>query len=111
MPENDSRARGIRVSANGLSFKLHLTPKGGHDRIDGWKTGADGEPYLKARVTAAPEKGKANAALIALTAETLAISKSRIAITSGETARLKTIAIDGDPGKLSEALLRLKSAD
>jgi uncharacterized protein len=43
-----------------------------------------------------PDKGKANAAVIALLAKTLGLPKSSIAVTAGHTARLKTIRIDAD---------------
>ncbi len=74
-------------------FVVRLTPKGGRDAIDGWAVGADGKAHLKARVAVPPEGGRANNALIALLAKSLAIPKTSIAIVAGETARLKTISI------------------
>jgi uncharacterized protein YggU (UPF0235/DUF167 family) len=59
---------------------------------------------LKARVTAPPEKGKANASLIALLADSLHVSKSAITIASGETARVKSIEIQGDAAQLRARL-------
>ncbi len=50
---------------------------------------------LKVRVRARPIDGKANAALIALMAKALDVPGSRIILTSGETARLKTLEISG----------------
>ena len=41
----------------------------------------------------APEDGKANAAVIALLAKELGVAKSALAITAGQKARLKTIAL------------------
>lgn len=79
-----------------LRFAVRLTPKGGRDAVDGWVNGADGKPYLKVRVSAPPEDGKANAALIQLLAKTLGVSKSSLVITSGETARLKIVEAVGD---------------
>ncbi|MBS0470099.1 MAG: DUF167 domain-containing protein [Proteobacteria bacterium] len=77
-----------------LIFQVRLTPKGGRDALERWMTGADGKEHLKARVAAPPEDGKANAALIALLAKSLGVAKSSIAIVAGDTARLKTIAIE-----------------
>jgi len=82
-----------RVAGGSILVAVRLTPKGGRDAIDGWAVGADGKPCLKVRVAVPPEQGKANAALIALLAKSLAVPKTRIAIVAGETARLKTIAI------------------
>lgn len=83
----------LRSHADGVAFQLRLTPKGGRDALDGWAKGADGNEHLKARVTAVPEDGKANAALIALLSKTLGVPKSAVRIASGETARLKTIVV------------------
>lgn len=62
---------------------------------------------LRLRVAAVPDKGKANAAVIALLAKALGVPKSAIAVTSGETARLKTVRIAGDRGALITALAKL----
>lgn len=74
-------------------MRVRLTPSGGADRIDGCATDETGS-YLKARVRAAPEDGKANAALEALIAKALGVAKSKVYITRGHTARMKTLAID-----------------
>jgi len=58
---------------------------------------AEGKSYLKARVSAVAEKGKANKALIALVAKSLGVAKSSVSLTSGETSRKKILRIDGDP--------------
>jgi uncharacterized protein YggU (UPF0235/DUF167 family) len=52
------------------------------------------------QVTAAPKKGKANAAVIEVLAEALDLPKSALRIVSGETSPLKTVEIDGDAGLL-----------
>ncbi len=99
------------VRAKGsVRFALRLPPKGGRDGIEGWTQGADGQTYLKARVSAVPEDGKANAALIALLAKTLGIAKSSILIARGETARLKVIEIAGDEAGLAAKLEALGDA-
>lgn len=75
---------------------VRLTPKGGRDAIEGWATDASGARYLKARVAAPPEDGKANRALQVLLAEALGVAKTKVAIVAGETARMKRIEIVGD---------------
>lgn len=95
------------TDAHGLVVHLRVTPNAGADRIDGTEQRDDGTAVLRIRVTAVPDKGKANAAVIALLAKALGLPKSAIALVSGETARLKTMRIDGDPGALAAALAKL----
>jgi uncharacterized protein len=95
--------------AHGILLHVRLTPKGGTSRVAG--TAFFGEkPVLKAQVTAPPEDGKANAALIALIAGWLGVPKSRVTVASGPKSRLKTVAIAGDPAPLM-AKVRLLLAD
>jgi uncharacterized protein YggU (UPF0235/DUF167 family) len=94
----------MRVTPGLVSFQVRLTPKGGRDAVEGWVEGADGAVHLKARVRAAPEDGKANAALIALLAESLDVPKSAVRIASGTTARLKRVEIAGDGKALAARL-------
>jgi uncharacterized protein YggU (UPF0235/DUF167 family) len=61
---------------------------------------------LRLRVAAVPDRGKANAAVIALLCKALGVPKSAIAVTSGAAARLKTVAIAGDGAALA---LRLET--
>lgn len=78
------------------TLRLRVTPNAGRDAIEGFEPLADGTEVLRIRVSAVPDKGKANAAVIALLAKTLRLPKSAFAITSGETARLKTLRIDAE---------------
>ncbi len=75
---------------------VKLTPRGRRDAIDGWIKDADGVRLLKVRVTAAPEDGKANRALIRLLADALGVAQASIRIASGETSRNKLIEIAGE---------------
>jgi len=67
----------------------------------------DGSAVLRMRVKAVPDKGKANAAVIALLAKALGVPKSSVTLVSGDTARLKTIQIEGDPTTLAAGVDRL----
>lgn len=49
----------------------------------------------KVRVTAAPEDGKANAAVVRLLAATLALPVRDVEIVSGHSSRDKTVALNG----------------
>ena len=92
---------------DGVAFWLRLTPKGGRDALEGFEALADGRLVLKARVRAAPEDGRANAALIALLATALHEPKSALTLVSGQTARMKKIHVAGDPASLKTALAKL----
>ncbi|EJT03543.1 DUF167 domain-containing protein [Rhizobium sp. CCGE 510] len=87
-----------------LRLAVRLTPNGGRDAIDGIEADGEGGALLKARVTSAPEKGKANKALILLVADALRIPKSSISLVAGQTARKKILRIEGDPEDLAKKL-------
>ena len=93
-----------------LRLAIRLTPNSGRNAFEGMETAADGEVFLKARVTAVPEDGKANKALILLLADTFRLPKSSISILSGETARKKILRIDGDPEDLEEKFKKVLKA-
>ena len=64
----------------------------------------DGE-RITVRVTAAPESGKANDAVVALLAKRLGVPKRSVQIVRGHKSRDKRISIDGISSK--ESLSRL----
>ncbi len=76
-------------------MRIRLTPKAARSRIEGVGAAADGA-VLKVAVTAPPERGKANAAMITLLAKTWRLPKTSMAITAGATARRKTLLVRGD---------------
>ncbi len=81
---------------SGVVLHVRLTPKSSRDALEGIETLADGACVLKARVRAVPEDGRANDALVTLVAKNLKTPASRIKITSGATARHKTLLLEGD---------------
>ena len=87
-----------------IRLAIRLTPNGGRDAIDGIEPDGEGGMLLKARVTAVPEKGKANKALIVLVAKSLSVAKSSISLASGDTSRKKILRIEGDTEDLVERL-------
>ena len=96
--------RCYRLSPSGLSLFIRVTPNAGRDAIEGVETRDDNTAVLRIRVRAVPDKGKANAAVVALIAKALGVPKSSVSVTSGETARLKTLAVAGDSERLVEAV-------
>jgi uncharacterized protein YggU (UPF0235/DUF167 family) len=74
-------------------LRVKVTPKAKSERIKK-EIAADGSVLYKIYVTAAPEDGKANAAVIKLLAKALGIAKSSLTITRGLTSREKTIQVN-----------------
>lgn len=73
-----------------VKLKVKVTPKASKNKI-----GKVHDGCLKIYVTAVPEKGKANCAVIDLVADALGIPAYDIEITSGTTSRVKELTIDG----------------
>ncbi len=73
--------------------RVKVTPRARNERIRKI-AGADASPVYRVYVTAAPEGGKANEAVIRLLSKALGISKSSLTITHGLTSPDKTIRID-----------------
>ncbi len=71
-------------------IKVRVHPKASRNQVEGFN-----DDVLVVKVTAVPEKGKANQALVELLAETLDIAKSKVKIVRGQSSRDKRIAIDG----------------
>jgi uncharacterized protein (TIGR00251 family) len=88
----------------GLKVAIRLTPKASRDRILGAAPEADGGVALKAQVTAVPEDGKANAALLKLLSKAWKIPKSDMDIVLGATDRRKVVLISGDSEDLRNRL-------
>ena len=66
--------------------------------------GRHGEGW-KLRVTAAPERGKANDAVLALLAETLAVPRSSVKLVSGGGSRDKIVELAGiEPDEIERRL-------
>jgi uncharacterized protein (TIGR00251 family) len=64
---------------------------------------------LRVAVTAAPEKGKANHAIVALLSETLGVAKSAIEIVAGDTSPQKRFLIhDATAEQIRSAIAQLR---
>ncbi|ODT70248.1 MAG: hypothetical protein ABS75_14185 [Pelagibacterium sp. SCN 63-23] len=91
----------FRPTETGLLIYLRVTPNAGRDAIDGPEIRDDGACVLRLRVSAVPDRGKANAAVIALVARALDVPKSSISLVSGETSRMKTLVVAGEAAVLA----------
>lgn len=81
-------------------LQVRVVPRAKRNAIE-----LDEDGGIKVRVTAVPERGKANAAVIALIAKALGVPKRNVEVVRGHTSRDKTISIDGVTR--DEALRRL----
>lgn len=79
----------VNSSAKGHVFFVKVTPKSKRASIEEWEEGK-----LKVKVVSPPEKGAANLEVIELLADALNIRKGLIRILSGETSRIKKVAVD-----------------
>ncbi len=91
----------------GIRLYLRATPGAATNEIAGLWQSADGETRVAVKVTAPPDKGKANAAILKLLAKKLGLPKSALSVRAGETSRLKVIQIEGEPDALAAALENL----
>ncbi len=86
--------------AQGTVLAVRAQPNARKDGVLGERAGA-----LRVGVTAAPEKGKANAAVAGVLAEALGCRPSRLVLLAGETARDKRfLVLDLDPTTLRARL-------
>jgi len=92
--------------SDGVRVRLRVQPRARRNRIGGLAAEADGSAALKVAVTAVPEDGRANAAVVALLADAWDMPKSGLAVVAGATDRRKTIHLQGDPRRLMQALER-----
>ena len=82
------------------TLAVKVVPGASRSRISGRY--GDG---LKIQVSAPPERGKANEAVIKLLAEALGVKPAQIDLISGQTQPRKTFRINGlDAGQLAEKL-------
>ncbi len=71
-------------------LKVKVVPGASRTRVVGWLGDA-----LKVRVSAPPEKGKANAAVAAVVAEALGLPAGSVAVVSGKSSPRKQLEIRG----------------
>jgi len=90
----------LRRGPSGVTVDLRVQPRARRAALEA----ADGA--LKAQVTAPPEDGKANAAVIALLAGEWRLPKSSFDVIKGQTARAKTVRVAGEPAAIVERVTK-----
>ena len=100
MPERQPFA----ATSDGVRLAVRLTPKASAERIVGLADEAGGGVVLKVAVTAPPEGGKANAALLKLLARAFRLPARDFAVVRGASDRRKIVAVTGAPAALAARL-------
>ncbi len=75
-----------------MRFQITVTPK---SRVDEIVVSSTGARAVRVRVTAAPEDGRANRAVIELLSHRLGIPRSALSVAGGATSRRKWIEVEG----------------
>jgi uncharacterized protein (TIGR00251 family) len=88
----------LRRGAMGVTVDLRVQPRARRTALE------NARGMLKAAVSAPPEDGKANDAVIALLAETWRLPKSSFDIVKGASTRTKTVSIAGEPSALADRI-------
>ena len=87
--------RGMEQIAEGVKIHVKVTPKAKNNVIENWPSIQNLADEIRIRVTAPPEKGQANKAVIELLSKNLNIGKSSVILLSGDTSRNKTFLLKG----------------
>ena len=94
------------MAASSTRLRLRVSPGSSRPAV----VGRHGEAW-KVRVTAAPEAGRANDAVVALLAETLALRRAAVTLVSGHRGRDKIVELAGiDPFQIDCRLTSAASA-
>ena len=94
-----------------MRIAVRLTPRAASDRLLGVALDETGAAVLRAQVTAVPENGKANKALVTLLARRWRLPKSTLAVIQGTTARRKLVQVDGPPETLGPRIMEALEQD
>jgi len=93
-----------------VRLAVRVVPRASRNRAIGAVAEADGGVALKIQVTAAPEGGRANDAVVKLLAKALGVAKSRISVAQGAADRRKVLYLEGDTRTLMRALEKWMAA-
>jgi uncharacterized protein (TIGR00251 family) len=81
----------------GARIALRVTPRAASSRVQGIEVDGAGHAHLTVRISAPPEAGKANAALIKLLARRWRMPQRDLEVVSGAGARRKVLQVRGSP--------------
>lgn len=80
----------VEATADGVIIRVRAQPGARRNGVTGVREGE-----LCVAVTAPPDRGRANDAIVKVLAEVIGVPRSRVKILSGETNRHKRVMVDG----------------
>ncbi len=86
----------LKAGSDGVTLRVRLRPGASRDAVLGRGLLAEGGQAVLAAVSAPPEDGKANAALIRLLAKAWRLPKTSLTLVGGATSRTKLIHVAGE---------------
>lgn len=90
MKDESARVIGVEPHPEGSVLPVRAHPGARRNEVGGEHDGA-----LRVAVTQAPEKGKANKAIVSLLADRLRVPKSQVELLSGDTSSRKRLLVRG----------------
>ena len=94
-----------RTTPEGIEIAVRVTPRSSRIEL------SPGPGHAVARLNAPPVDGAANAALIDLAAAHFGVAKRDVRLIAGDRARLKRLAIAGEPEALAKIAAALYQAE
>lgn len=89
----------VRASGGGAVIRLRVKARAGRTGLAGVHAGA-----LRVAVNEAPEKGKANRAVLEVVAKALGLAPSSLRLVSGETSQDKQVWVPLEAGEAAKRL-------
>jgi uncharacterized protein len=83
---------------------IRLSPRARSDRLRGIAATAEGRRAIKVSVTAPPQDGRANEALLQLLSQVWGIPRRDLSLTAGAGSRRKIVRVVGDSRQLLDKL-------
>ena len=96
--------RAWRATDDGALVFVRVTPGADRNAVGAVRKGPGEEGRLQVRVTAPPDRGRANRAVIETLAAALGLPKSTLRVAAGAKDRLKTILVSGDAAAIAKKL-------
>jgi uncharacterized protein (TIGR00251 family) len=93
----------VQAHAEGATLPLRVQPKAKRSAVLGEQAGA-----LKVSVTAPPEDGRANEAVLALLRVAFGLARSQLSLLNGQTNRNKVVLVRGLTAQQLIALVEAK---